>query len=477
MEHVAQAELEVPQRHGDWSLLHFALVSGTITLLLLLPAIYNRFPMVFPDTSSYLSVAYASRWPIDRAGFYGLFLAPALVSFEPVAGLWLAIGLQGATIALVLVAAARRLLPGDRPLAIFALVASATILTSLPWHASQLMPDAFSGALVLLVWLAASQNLSVPGTALFWLATAALALMHQTHVTIVATGAAVTFLVAALTGTSRTDLAKRVLAAVLTIAAIVGSHTAVNGLAFGRWQASPLGGYFLFARLNEDGLIPRWMDRHCGRDAPKALCDLRSSLPQDSQVLLWGDKGRSPLNDRINQNLGNPEHWVWVDMVSAAARETMREEPLAFATNAFYATIRQLTRFQAPDDRCPEDCREMVMLKWQPSFADPLRNSRQLKDDLPEREIRLITSAVATVGLLLLLPLMIIAYRRRDTLALTLLLTIAVALLVNAATAGALSNVRDRYQSRIVWLAPFAAALLIRRWKAREIVSGATVWS
>ena len=477
MGHVAQAELVGSQRPKDWSFRDYATVTAAVTLLLMLPAIYNRFPMVFPDTSSYLSVAYANSWPIDRAGFYGLFLAPALLSFQPVTGLWMAIGLQAVTIALLLVAAARRLLPKAGPTKIWALAAVAAALTSLPWHASQLMPDALSGALVLTVWLAASRNISVPGTALFWLATVALALVHQTHVMIVATCAGVTFLVAALTGTSRTDLAKRVFAALLTIAAIIGSHTAVNGVAFGRWQASPLGGYFLFARLNEDGLIPHWMDRHCGRDAPKALCDLRSSLPRDSQILLWGDKGRSPLNDRINQDLGNPEHWVWVDMVSAAARQSLREEPLAFATNAFHATLRQLTRYQAADDRCPEHCGNMTMFSWQPSFADPVRNSRQLKDELPKREIRLVTGLVATLGLLLLIPLIVIAYRRRDTPALTLLLTIIVALLVNAAIAGALSNVRDRYQSRIVWLAPFAAALLVTRWRTRELTADVTVSS
>lgn len=459
----AKAELEFPQRH--WRPWQFAFVAGTVTLLLLLPAIYNRFPLLFPDTSSYFSVAYANSWPIDRAGFYGLLLAPALLSVEPIAGVWLATALQAAAVSLVLLAAARRLLPGARPLAIFAIAVVVATLTSLPWHTSQLMPDAFSGALVLLVWLAASQNVSVPGNALLWLATAAFALVHQTHVTILATGAAVTLMVAVFTGTSRADLAKRALAAVLTITAVVGSHTAVNGLAFGRWQASPLAGYFLFARLNEDGLIPRWMDRHCGRDAPKALCDLRSSLPKDSQILLWGDKGRSPLNDRINQNLGNPEHWLWVDMVSKAARETVREEPVAFATNAFHATIRQLTRYEAPDERCPEYCQNMVMLKWQPSLAEPARKSRQMKGELPERPFRLLTGITATLGLILLLPLMIVAYRRRDTVVLTLLLTIAAALLVNAATAGAFSNVRDRYQSRIVWLAPFAALIVLTRWR------------
>ena len=84
---------------------------------------------------------------------------------------------------------------------------------------------------------------------------------------------------------------------------------------------------------------------------------------------------------------------------------------------------------------------------------------------MPARQFRLLTGLTATLGLFLLFPLIIIAYRRKDTAVLTLLLTIAAALLVNAATAGAFSNVRDRYQSRIVWLAPFAGLLVLTRWR------------
>jgi hypothetical protein len=85
---------------------------AAVTAVLLLPATYNRFPFVFPDTSAYLSVAYADSWPIDRAGFYGLLLAPALRSLDGPPGVWLAIAMQTASVAGVLVAACRKLLPG-----------------------------------------------------------------------------------------------------------------------------------------------------------------------------------------------------------------------------------------------------------------------------------------------------------------------------------------------------------------------------
>ncbi len=55
------------------------------------------------------------------------------------------------------------------------------------------------------------------------------------------------------------------------------------------------------------------------------------------------------------------------------------------------------------------------------------------------------------------------AWRRRDGPALGAALVAG--LLVNAALGGALSDVHDRYQSRLVWLAPMVAAMLAMRWR------------
>ena len=457
----------------SWTAVEYFVALLVLTTVLLLPAIYNRFPFVFPDTSAYLSVAYADSWPIDRAGFYGLILAPALLGIEGAGGVWLAILVQGMIIALTLVAAARRLLPGSRPWLVLALLTAVALASTLAWHATQLMPDAFTGALVLLVWLTASRNLGDRGTPLLWLATAVLTLVHYTHVGLVAVGTAATLLVCAFLGTSLREVVRRALAAVLVIASVLSVHTLVHGVYFNRWQPSPLGGYFLFARLYEDGLVPRWMDRHCGRDAPKPLCEIRPLIPRDSQDLLWG-KAPSPIHDRINKRKGEPESWQWVDMVSEAAVGSLKEEPLPFAANAVRATADQFVHYRALDDECPENCRNLKLFEWRPVLTQPVHASRQLTDELPREKIRLATTLVSTIGLLLLLPLLLVAIRRRDTVAISLLATVALCLVANAAMAGALSDVHDRYQSRLVWLAPFAALLLIMRWRQERLPRIAT---
>ena len=455
---------EAQAHHGSRRFAVDFLSLSAISAALALPAVYNGFPLVFPDTSAYLAVAYADSWPIDRAGFYGLLLSPALLSLQTVPGLWFGIVLQAVIVGLVLLSTIRRLLPEASSWLAVGATSMAALLTTLPWHASQLLPDAFTGALVLLVWLSACRDLDKPGTILMWFATFLLGLVHYTHVGLILAGSTATFLVCGLTGTTLKEIGKRALAATMTTVAVLAAHTAVYGFYFDRWQPSPLGGYFLFARLNEDGLVPLWMDRHCGKDAPKPLCDLRPSLPRDSQALLWG-KTPSPLHDRINKKAGQPESWPWVDMVSEAARGSIKEQPFAFASNAAVATVDQFLHYQALDDECPENCRNLKMFEWRPVLIDPVRASRQLTGGLPRNQIRNLTTATSTIGLLFLLPLFVFATRRRDSTAQAVLLTTGACLLVNAAMAGALSDVHDRYQSRLVWLAPFLMVILMVRWR------------
>jgi hypothetical protein len=71
---------------------------------------------------------------------------------------------------------------------------------------------------------------------------------------------------------------------------------------------------------------------------------------------------------------------------------------------------------------------------------------------------------IEILSIVMLLPFAIVAARRRDNPALSLLLAIFAALIANAALAGVLSDVHDRYQSRIVWLVPFAEILLAISW-------------
>lgn len=443
---------------------HAAGATLLLAFVLLLGALYNRFPLIFPDSGTYLGIAFAREYAIDRSSMYGFLLKPAVGLIGGAGGLWLAILLQALLVAAVIVGVARALLP-QAPRRWLWLAALAP-LTSLPWHAGQFMPDALTGPMILLVWLAARRDPGQPGTPLLWLLAGTMALVHYTHIVLFAVAAASTIL---LDRAPRAAAFRRGLAAAAITLLAVAVLVVANGTALKRWTMSPLGPAFLFARLNEDGLIPRWLDAHCGRDAPAALCAERNRIAADSQLLLWRDPGG--IVSRHIWKGERAERWQWVAMMDTANRGAIAEQPLRFLASAASGALRQFATFQALDDECPENCSSTAsgigfsLARHRPGTVALLHRSRQSEGTLPRTLVRAITTPIAALALLLLLPALAVAWRRRDRAIASLAGATVAALLANAALAGALSDVHDRYQSRIVWLAPFVLLLAWMRWR------------
>ena len=434
-----------------------------VACALAIPAIYNRFPLTFPDTSVYLQVAFNDAWALDRSGYYGLAFRPLVLLFPAVTALWVSLALQLCLISACLLLLVKRVIP-EAPLATrVSLIVGVAAVSTLPWHAAQLMPDAFAGPLVIVTWMAASRDTQLSGTPFLWFVAAAMALLHYTFLALMPAVALVTLGMAWWFGVPAAKVAKRFVVLLLCVTTIASAHVAVHGLKFGRWSVSPLGSVFLFARLNEDGLIEPWLDRHCGKDAAEPLCEIRNSIPRNSQVILWGGP-RSPFYDRINLQAGEPASWPWVDYLGQAAIGSIREQPIGFAKTSLANAASQFTRFAALDDECPSECRMDELGTAYPALRRALDNSRQLRNEIPRTPIQIITSTVAIVCLASLPLLLLFAIRRKDRTLVSLVIAVVVALMVNAFLTGALSDVHDRYQSRLVWLAPLVAASALLRW-------------
>jgi hypothetical protein len=283
-------------------------------------------------------------------------------------------------------------------------------------------------------------------------------------------GAVVALLSQALGGTPLRDLSRRGVAAAAATMAILLSHIAANGLMLHRWTLDPVGSTFLFARLNEDGLIEPWMRNHCA-DVPE-LCGMYPELPKDSQQLLWGTN--SPFVPLIWDRLGSHTEGPILSELNRASAGSIRDHPVRFLEAAGTATIEQLIHFAPLDDECPAVCTSPTSAVYdlferrRPDLMPWFRQSAQFRGTLPKSLITLVTVPIAAFATLLLVGLAFVARRRRDTLAESLIWTVLASMLVNAALAGTFSDVHDRYQSRIVWLAPFAALLtLLRFYRAK----------
>lgn len=450
-----------------------ALPIAVLTVLLLVPAIHNGFPLIFPDSGTYLGIAFGPEYALDRSSYYGLLLKPFVALAPGAAGLWIAIAVQALAVALALWAVAGRLDPeGSGRWRRLAWIAPAALLTALPWHAGQFMPDALTGILVLLVWLAASREPGESRTLLLWTAIVLLTLTHYTHLPLLLAAAAATLVGTRVGGRGWRAMPRRLLPALAAAGLVLAGWIVANGAVFGRWTVSPTGSVFLYARLNEDGLIGPWLDRHCGRDAPPRLCAIRGQLPRDSQQLLWTGAA-TPVTDLIWHPDPPEARWAWVDMMAQANRGAIAERPGAFLASSLRGFARQFASFAPLDDECPNSCRDpsggitYILGRYRPDTVPALLASHQSRGTTPKALVRAIVWPIETVALLLLPVAFVLAWRRRDAPALSLVAAVIAALVVNAALAGALSDVHDRYQSRLVWLAPFA--LLMIAWRRRRL--------
>ncbi len=441
---------------------------AALAIMLMWPAAWNGFPLIFPDSGVYFGIIYGHDFAVDRSSFYGLLLKPVVSALPALAGLWFGIMVQCLAVAAVVWATAKRLIPKLSPMYALPFLAVFALATSVAWHAGQYMPDAFTGPLILVTWLAALRDPSEDCAATLWLAVIVMALMHYTHLPLLLGVAFTTIACSPAAGVALRSAFRRGVAALLSVGIATALLIVANGSLLGRWNVAPMGPAFLFARLTEDGLTRPWLKDNCGKSAPRELCAARAEIPDDSQVLLWS--GDSPYNSWVWYPRSEQERWTWIDRLAAANSGAIAARPMAFATNSLRSGLRQFASFQAIDDLCPQSCGgeqsgpAAALKLYRPAAEGPLRASRQVAGTTPVALVRALTTPVATFSLILLPVLLWCAGRRGDRLALSLLMSIAAALVTNALIAGAFSDVHDRYQSRIIWLVPFAAAVVIARW-------------
>lgn len=465
-------ELRARERGAAW---RTAALLAIATAALLWPAIYNRFPLVFPDTGAYFSVAWAHLWTLDRSPFYGFYLR-MLSGLDGTVQVWAGIVVQSAAVALCLLLALGRLAPSASSKARLAIVLLLAVGTSLPWHASQLMPDAFTGPTVLLAWLASTRNPSEAGSPLLWFAAFLATLTHYTHLPLFVLTVAVTLLAEYWSRKATLGaLLRRAAAAAFVVALVLASLTFTNAHFLGRWSAVPTGPAFLFARLHEDGFVQPWLAAHCPHGDAPVLCSIRDRLPRDSQELLWNV--HSPFNTMVWKPRFEPGDQEILDELRRASLGGIEAQPVAFAKVSSEAAASQFVHFAVLDDECPAVCRNKDSAVYsrfktlRPELFGQMLASRQLQGSMPKSAWRLLTTPASVLGLLLLPLLCAVAIRRRDSTSAGFLLAVISALVANAWLAGALSDVHDRYQSRVVWLAPFAVLAVLARWYSERRAS------
>lgn len=231
-------------RLGAW-----AATLVTSSLLLTWPALWNGYPLVFADTGTYLGQTLLGYLGWDRPPFYSMFLLATHWRIT----LWGPIMVQGLILSHLL-ALMLRVLGRPQRRWLLLLAGGLVLLTGLPWTVAQLMPDVFTGLLVLVLWLLGFRAAAISVRERLWLmllATGAIA-VHQSHVPLAlglaSLGAAIIWAVHGLRQALPSFFRMAVPAAFAAIAMI-----GVNQAGHSRAVLSPFGSVFLATRLIYDG--------------------------------------------------------------------------------------------------------------------------------------------------------------------------------------------------------------------------------
>jgi hypothetical protein len=411
-------------------------------------AIVNGYPVVFSDSARYIDGSIRHYIPSEAPIFYGIFMIP--LHLDGVS-LWPVVCAQCLILAYVIRVTLRALdLLDERTFLL--LSAFLAVFTSVPWFTAYLMPDFFTPISVLTMFalfrgwekFGRLERVLLIGLALVGLTS------HATHI-VLGLGLAVLFCVLRLCGRrpNRTALLVVLVLPPVALSAVVG----MNFVAKRHLWITQDGVVFLLARAFADGPAYDYMRDHCAERRWRVCADYQK-LPRDAEHFLWG-------TPRSVWSAGSQSE------VRAEAAEivrgTLQEHPGEMLLAALRNALEQLVTFRAGVDfrSWPETADggsiAAVVHRFFPQEFGQYMHSLQQQGRLGATTVNY---AYSTIVLLSAIGVLVLMLRTRlDADLAEFLLVVAVALVVNAGTTGALSMVADRYQARIVWLAPLAFAL------------------
>jgi len=429
-------------------------------LLLSWPALYNGFPLLYPDSMSYLEdggrVARAV-FLHQLSPYYGMrsfFYSMGILPFHQNTTAWPIVALQCAFVAFVLWLTVRTLLP-QRPLAAYlSVVALLSAFTSVSWYASLILPDILGSlvylSLALLVFardaLSRAERFALAAIA-WWGITA-----HATHFVLAAS--LCLFLCAVLVVERRPW--RQVLSltggTVMIVALAAIAQMALYGFLYHKVTLNGERPPFLMARIIGDGPGRWFLEKNCAH-LNWIVCRSVGNLPDNSDVFLWSEGG------------------VWQSCTDRECDELVREEmPLVLATLRAYPK-EQLERSMsnAWDQLSQFGVRDLDAVDWLPaemgralpSQKQRYEASRQSRNALSLKFFSEMQFWAVMVSLGVIAASAILLRGRMPLRLVELAVPMMAMVVANAVVTGVMSMPDDRYEARVIWMIPLIAGLCV----------------
>jgi hypothetical protein len=433
-------------------------------MLLLWPAFWNGWPLIFSDTADYLWVWTQPPWfRTIRPPAYGWAIVPLHLG----ATLWPVIAAQALLTAWLIRLVLRRagLKSGWHLLGVSAALA---LVSGAPWFASWVMADAMTAPMVLAGVALALGGLHRAEAIGAWLVLLIGAASHVTHLPVLAAMLAILLLARIV----RRDAAVSFPGLAAGLAALVLAPTiniVANWLDYGEPVIAFGSSMFLGARLIGDGLMQDYLTAHCPNPAWSLCADI-ARLPRDSDVFLWGpdsvvgadffrlDPELADLNPRVI--LAYWREFLWNGLVRAAHQLVTAEvgTDLSVRVNEDRALLARLVIPRFENALGPE-------------AAAALDAARQTNEEIARMPLARLAGPVSLAAACVVWVWLALDRRAGHAPIALLALATTVAVLANAITVGLGGAVHDRYAARLMWLFPLILAMLVADALSRRVQS------
>lgn len=422
-------------------------------LLLLMPALYNGYPLVNSDDGTYLNSGFKVETPGDRPITYGLFLRVFSIDGY---SMWMAVFFQALVLSWLLMKTIQRTTGGEHWLRDSLITFIVLTLTSLSWTVSQIIPDVWTGTALLAFALILAGKESKRITIFLYVIYFCAVATHMSHLMIF------TLLILLVFFTKRFFFAaeqKKWLNKNLLILLLTTWGTFITmSSAYSKSKH-----VFMMASMVEKGILKKYLDEHCA-DKKYPICAYKDNLTTDPNAFIW-DSNNSPLykeggweatkeeyNDIINATLTDPKY---IGM---------------HITESLKGSWRQLFTCHLAEGNFPfpEGTHVDYYIKeCAPRDTTMYRNAWQHTLIIKEHvnAMNNIYYGLVVAGIAILILVFLFASKKLNRTTKLFIFLLVAGFLVNVWDCATFAQVNARYGSRIIWVLPFAAliALLSQR--------------
>ena len=433
--------------------------------MMLWPAIWNGFPLLFTDTLSYAISGFDLVAPLDRPIFYGLFLRSTGIG----GFLWASIFIQALIISFLIFQLGKILSPFLKIRTLIALILITSIFTNLAWFVDQLIPDIFSSILflgLLNLFLGWDKLSKIGVIFLFFLIVLSIS-VHSSNVPI-AFILIISMGILLLTQNKSNPDFKNIL--LFSFSAFLFSVLILVSSNIQSHQTPTLnksGKIFVLAKMLEDGTALDYLNQNC-QSIPYKSCKALALANEAKNTQLKINQTQSPkLKNLIASS------FLWGGGINLAGgfyevnseagliiKNSILANPFGQIKATFLSFLDQLVSIdvgeQFQSTRLIEPINDLFNIHY-PALNGSYMSSKQYAGFLspfPAILNKIYNSFILLGALLWIYILYLGVSFPRQKIIYFIAASLLVFLAINALITGGMSGVFDRYQSRIIWLVP-----------------------